>query len=139
MEIDPASPLVEEALMVHAFARGDWAEASIHLGRMAEQDPDDPYLDMDRAYLYAVTGRRNEALELVEKLKRIPEDLRIRGQLLALVFVGLGDLDAAFEWLRYAVSKKEFFLSWLRSNTLYAPVRSDPRFADLLKMAGLPP
>ena len=137
-EIDPASPLIEEAWMVYSFARKDWAGATAHLRKMIERDPEDPFLDMDLAYLYAVTGRGDEARQLAEKLKRVPEDSRIRGQLLAFVYVGLGDLDSAFEWLRYAASKKEFFISWLRSNPLYAPVRSDPRFRDLMRMVGLP-
>jgi len=136
--IDPTSPLITEARMVHGFARKDWAGAMVHLRKMIERDPEDPFLDMDLAYLYAVTGRTEEAKQLVKKLERVPEDSRIRGQLLAFVYVGLGDFDRAFEWLRYALSKKEFFISWLRSNPLYASARSDPRFGDLMRSAGLP-
>jgi hypothetical protein len=61
----------------------------------------------------------------------------IRGQLLAFVYVGLGDLDAALDWLKYAFSRKESFISWLRGNPLFEPVRVDPRFRELLKTAGL--
>jgi tetratricopeptide (TPR) repeat protein len=137
-EIDRDSPLVDEALMVFSFARRDWDAALIPLRRMIERDPADPYLDMDMAYIYAVTGKRDQALKLVEKLKKIPEDRRIRGQLLALVFVGLGDLDSALDWVAYAFSQKEFFVSWIRGEPFFEPVRKDERFRELLKSVGLP-
>lgn len=137
-EIDRESPLVDETRMVYSFARRDWDATLVPLGRMIERDPADPYLDMDMAYIYAVTGRRDEALKLVEKLKKIPEDQRIRGQLLALVFVGLGDIDSAMDWIAYGLSRKEFFVSWMRADPCFEAVRKDPRFRDLLKSVGLP-
>ncbi len=137
-EIERESPLVDEALMAYNFARGDWDATMAPLKRMIERDPTDPYLDMDLAYIYAATGRREEALKLVEKLKKVPEDLRIRGQLLAFVYVGLGDLDATFEWLNYGFSKKELFFSWVRGHPVFERMRKDPRFRDLLKAANLP-
>jgi adenylate cyclase len=136
-EMAPQSPLVEEAKMVYAFAKKDWNKAEFHLKKMMEADPADPYLDADMAYLYAVTGRRDEALRLVDKVRRVPEDARIKGQLLGFAYLGLGNLDESFRWLNYAVEKKESFISWVRSYPLYAPVREDPRFNSLLAAAGL--
>ena len=131
---------IREVIEVYtdAVTRRDWGAVLKHLGRMIDRDPNDPYLDSDLAYVYAVTGRREEALGLVEKLKGVPEDVRVKGQLLAFDYTGLGDLDAAFRWLEYAVSKKETFISWVRSHPLFAPVRADPRFGELLRSAGLP-
>ena len=138
-EIDPESPLVAEAWMAYHFARKEWDEALLYLNRMIEADPDDPYLDMDLAYIYAVTGKRNEALQLVEKLKAIPESARIKGNFLAFVYAGLGDLDECFRWLDYAVGKREIFIGWFRRYPLLENVRSDKRFAEFLKRAHLPP
>jgi len=137
-EIDPGSPLVDEARMVTTFAEKDWGNALLYLNEMIRRDPADPYLDANLAYIYAMTGRREDALKLVEKLKSIPEDARIRGQLLAFAYVGLGDIDSAFEWWNYAVSKKETFIGWLRTYPLFAHVRSDKRYAELLKSMNLP-
>jgi len=136
-EMAPQSPLVEEAKMVFAFAKKDWENAALHLKKMIAADPDDPYLYADMAYLYAVTGLWDEALGLVEKVKSVPEDQRIKGQLLGFAYLGLGDLDESFRWLRYAIEKKEAFISWLRSYPLFAPIREDPRFKDLLDSAGV--
>jgi adenylate cyclase len=138
-EIDPESPLVAEAWMAYHFARREWDEALLYLKRMIEADPDDPYLDMDLAYIYAVTGKRNEALPLVEKLKAVPESARIKGNLLAFVYSGLGDLDECFRWLDYAYDRREIFIGWFRHYPLVENVRRDKRFAELLKRARLPP
>jgi adenylate cyclase len=138
-ETAPQSPLVEEAKMVVSFAKKDWDKAEFHLKKMMEADPADPYLDADMAFLYAVTGRRDEALRLVDKLERVPEDARIKGQLLGFAYLGLGNVDETFRWLNYAVEKKESFIAWVRSYPLYAPLREDPRFNSLLAAAGLRP
>jgi len=136
-EIDPDSPLVDEAKMVTTFVKQDWDHCLIYVRRMMQRDPVDPYLDANLAYIYAVTGKKEQALELVEKLRKVPEDARIRGQLLAFAYLGLGDLDAAFEWINYAIANKESFLNWLRSYPLYSRVRADSRYLDALKRAGL--
>jgi len=137
-EIDPESPLGNEALMIYYFGRKDWENASLYLKKMMDADPTDAYLDMDLAYIYAVTGRREKALELVEKLKATPETMRIKGGLLAFIYAGLGDLDECFKWLEYAVESREGFFGWFRSNPMLEEVREDPRFAELLKKANLP-
>ena len=138
-EIDPEGPLVAEAWMAYHFVRKEWNDALLYLKRMIEADPDDPYLDMDLAYIHAVTGKRNEALLLVEKLKAVPESARIKGNFLAFVYAGLGDLDECFRWLDYAYDRREIFIGWFRRYPLLENVRSDKRFGELLKRARLPP
>lgn len=128
---------VDEALMVHAFAEKDWAGAMVPLRRMIQRDPSDPYLDMDLAYIYAVTGKRAEAMRIVEKLKRIPDEQRVKGALVALVFVALGDIDSSLDWLEYAVSKREQFISWLRGDPLWGPVKKTKRYLEILKSVGV--
>jgi tetratricopeptide (TPR) repeat protein len=104
---------------------------------MIERDPADPYLDANLAFIYAAIGRREAALRLIEKLKEIPEEARIKGQLLAFAYCGLGDLDAAFDWWRFAASEKETFIGWLRSYPLFEDVRSDKRYDELLRSMNL--
>ncbi|MDA4123643.1 MAG: tetratricopeptide repeat protein [Thaumarchaeota archaeon] len=138
-EIDPTSPFIAEARMVYHFAKRDWDNALLYLRKMIDADPTDPYLYSNVAYIYAVTGRRGEALKLVEKLKAVPESSRLKGDLIAFVFVGLNDFDECFKWLEYAYESREAFFGWWRSFPLLDEVRKDPRFGLLLKRAGLPP
>ena len=137
-EIDPASPLATEALMVYHFTRKDWDEAMPYLNQMIEEDPIDPYLDMDLGYVYAATGKKGEALKIIEKLKAVPESARTKGNMIAFVYAGLGDLDECFRWLDYAFESREVFIGWFRVNPLLENVASDPRFSELLRKANLP-
>ena len=137
--IDPTSPFVAEGQMVYHFARQDWDNALLYLRKMIEADPSDPYIDSDLAYLYAVTGRQGEALQLVEKLKAIPDSFRLKGDLIAFVYAGLDNIDECFKWLDFAYNNREAFIGWWRSFPLLGNVRKDPRFGLLLRRAGLPP
>jgi eukaryotic-like serine/threonine-protein kinase len=50
----------------------------------------------------------------------------------------LGDRENVFGWLEKAASEKSAFINYIKVDPSYDPVRSDPRFAALLKRMGLP-
>ena len=88
-----------------------------------------------RAYAHA--GRRNDALRLLAELKR----RRSRGYVPAAAFVngclGLGDNEQAFYWLEQAFREKSNILQFVKTHPYFDPIRSDPRFADLVRRIGL--
>jgi hypothetical protein len=51
--------------------------------------------------------------------------------------IGLGDKERAFEWLEKAYNDREWYLWLLKQETGVDPIRSDPRFQDLLRRIGL--
>ncbi len=53
-------------------------------------------------------------------------------------YAALGDKDNAFLWLNKSYAAREIMLMYLKVDATYAPLRSDPRFADLVKRIGLP-
>jgi adenylate cyclase len=138
-EIDPTSWAITEALMAYNFAIKNWDNALLYLRKMIDEDPTDPYLDADLAYIYAVNGKKEEALKLVDKLKLVPDSARTKGVLIAFVYTGLDDLDETFRWLEYAFDSKEVFFGWIRSYPIFKKAREDKRFSKLLERAGLPP
>jgi len=56
----------------------------------------------------------------------------------AIIYVGLGDKDQVFAWLERAYADRSFYLTWLKYDPQLDSLRSDPRFADLLRRVGLP-
>ena len=88
-----------------------------------------------RAYAHA--GRRSDALRLLAELKR----RRAAGYIPAAAFVhaylGLGDNEQAFYWLEQAYKEQSNILQFLKSHPYFDPIRSDPRFADLVRRVGL--
>ena len=90
------------------------------------------------AFVYAASGDRDKALKIVERLKPVAEanaEIAVR---LGQVFIVLGDMDSAFEWLEKAYQRRAPLLRTLKADFFYDSVRSDPRFKDLLRRMGLP-
>ncbi len=57
---------------------------------------------------------------------------------IATLYADLGDKDHAFEWLNTAYQEHDAFLIALKTDFLLDPLRSDPRFAELVRKVGLP-
>jgi serine/threonine protein kinase len=57
---------------------------------------------------------------------------------IAQLYADLGDKDQAFHWLNIAYQERDFFLFGLMTDFLLDPLRSDPRFAELVRKVGLP-
>src|SRR5207302_4278926 len=88
----------------------------------------DPML-ADVAYMYAISGVRQEALNMLTRLERSdasPVDL-------ALVNVGLGRKEEAIAWLQKALLNPDDGWLGLQADRRFDPIRSDPRFQDFLR------
>jgi hypothetical protein len=55
----------------------------------------------------------------------------------ALAYAGLGEKDQAFQWLERSLQDHAFDITYLNVDPLMDNLRSDPRFADLVKRIGL--
>lgn len=55
----------------------------------------------------------------------------------ALVYAALGDKEKAFWWLEKAYAEKSTFMTTLKYWSVFDPIRSDPRFTDLIQRTGL--
>jgi tetratricopeptide (TPR) repeat protein len=86
----------------------------------------------------AALGHRAEALQEIEKLKARPAEKYTPASYIALIYIALGDKDNAFKWLDKAYQDRSDEMVLLKVDPAYDPLRSDPRFADLLKRVGLP-
>jgi Flp pilus assembly protein TadD len=89
-------------------------------------------------HVYAVSGRKTEARKILAELQRLSEHSYVQATDVALVYAGLGDKDKAFAWLDKAYEEHSFALSNLKVEPRFDPLRSDPRFTDLLRRMGLP-
>lgn len=85
----------------------------------------------DLGYAYAMSGKRDEALAILNKLKTTKEYVSPTG--LALLYAALGDKEAAFQWLERAYSAHDSQLQHIKVDPRCDSLRSDPRFAALLR------
>jgi len=56
---------------------------------------------------------------------------------IALIYAALGDKDQAFAWLEKADKGRDGILARLKVDPRFDSLRSDPRFADLVRRVGL--
>jgi tetratricopeptide (TPR) repeat protein len=89
-------------------------------------------------HAYAVSGRRAEALSVLEELQRRSDSSYISPVDVATVYLGLGRTDKTFEWLEKAYEGRAYGLVLMNVDPRFDRVRSDPRFADLITRVGLP-
>jgi tetratricopeptide (TPR) repeat protein len=87
------------------------------------------------AYAYATSGRRNEALEILNDLKTRLNNGFSNASEIALIHVGLDEKDQALTWLEKAYGER--FNPSVLLRPCFDPLRSDPRFQDLLRRIGL--
>jgi TolB-like protein/thioredoxin-like negative regulator of GroEL len=88
-----------------------------------------------RAYAHA--GRRSDALRLLENLKRRRRAGYIPAGAFVNAYLGLGDTEQTFYWLEQAYKEQSNILQFLKTHPYFDPIRSDPRFVDLVRRVGL--
>jgi TolB-like protein/DNA-binding winged helix-turn-helix (wHTH) protein/Flp pilus assembly protein TadD len=90
--------------------------------------------DSNLAYAYAVSGRKEEAMKIVNDLEA-QHNPAVDANI-ALIYEGLGDQDQAMTWLNKAYDSR--FNPSILLRPAFDPLRSDARFSDLLHRLGIP-
>jgi adenylate cyclase len=88
-------------------------------------------------YVLARAGRQHEARSMLDELRRIsrPQDLApIR---VAMIHIGLGETDRAFEWLEKALQARDWQMALLNVEPAFDNLCADPRFPALVERVGL--
>ena len=160
-ELDPLSPTVTGGFCAHCVATRDYDGAITACRRLLELDPAYPwtYRWLGEAYLmkgmyaeaegafrrsetpvfaagflgytYARTGREGEARRLLRELEEAGSP-SLACQI-AVLHLGLGEVDAVFRWLLEACRERSLGVSWVKVEPIWDALRPDPRFMDVLK------
>ena len=86
---------------------------------------------------YAKLGEKEEAQKIVASLITRSEERYVAPTVIAAIYAALGDMDRAFEWLERAYELRSRSLVWLKVGHEFDPLRSEPRYQDLLRRMGL--
>jgi TolB-like protein/Flp pilus assembly protein TadD len=117
--------------------QGMQQEALSALEKARELDRDDPEILGVLGYCCARSGNKHRANELLQQLHALSNRRYVSPTSVALIWIGLGEKDRAFEWLDEAYKMKDPLLSWLKIDNLFEPLRSDRRYFQLLKNINL--
>ena len=86
-----------------------------------------------RGYLFGKLGRYGEAREVLKTLEAVARARYVPPYASALVHAGLGEPDAAFEWLERAYDAHDVHLVFLLLDPKWDPLRADARFLSLIE------
>jgi len=138
LELDPDFFLAH-VYLGFAYLRKTLSEDAIRefeiAGRLAPDEPDAIAL---RGYAFGVEGRGSEAGKALAQLAELSKRRYVSAFPIAWVYVGLGNKDRAFEWLEKAYGERACRLVYLNVEKAFDPLRSDPRFVDLLRRMKFP-
>jgi len=89
-------------------------------------------------HAYAVAGRGADAQKILDQLSTLSkQDKYVPDVDRARIYAGLGEKDKAFEWLEKGYDDRS--IGTIKVEPTWDPLRSDPRFADLLRRMNLQP
>jgi len=142
LELDPGYPDASIELARSYVTRGLHQNAISALQKARIFTDREPLVLGALAHAHARAGQRAEALKLVSELKRLeervgPEDRNIPRFAFIWAYAGLGDKEQAFAWLEKAYQERRDLMVALNIDPLVDPLRSDPRFQDLVRRVGL--
>jgi TolB-like protein/Tfp pilus assembly protein PilF len=119
-------------LLSEAYTQvGSYPEAIAAAHRAVELNPH-ATIQIRLAYAYQKAGQTAEAQRILDEHLENGDPTRV-----ALVYAAAGDTERAFESLERAFDERSPFLYELKVDPRYDPIRSDPRFAELLRRLGL--
>ena len=135
LQLDAQDAAAQHLLALVYLGRGEYAEAIRRLERMDRAGVGDALL---LGYGYARAGRTAEARQILGEVEGRSGTEQVLLVKIALVHVGLGDLERAVDALEEAYRQRQTGVLHLRMNPLYDPLRPEARFRELMKKAGVP-
>lgn len=88
--------------------------------------------------VYGVSGKKEEAQRILDTLSSLSSGRFVTSYGVALIHSAMGENDQTFLWLDKAFQERSNWLVWLETDPRWNSIRSDKRFAELVKKVGLP-
>jgi len=138
LELSPDFAFAHRELGMTLFLQGRFGEAITAAREAVRLSHNVPMFAAVLGYLLARTGRPDEAREILDELTALANETYVAPVHLALVHAGLDERDRMFEWFNKACQERDVLLPLTLIDPFLASMRTDPRFADLLRRIGLP-
>jgi serine/threonine-protein kinase len=88
-------------------------------------------------HAYAASGRRDEALKMLKQLQELARQQYVPAYHFVILYAGLVDRDQAFQWLEKTYQDRTSRMTILQVDPFLDPLRSDPRFTEMVNRVGL--
>ena len=138
LELEPSYALAHWYRGLAYEEKKMYPEALRELTKTKDLLPGNLAVQSDIGHVYAVSGNKSEAEKTIARLKQESTRTYVNLYELALIYIGLGQDDQAFDWLEKAYRERSDQLIYLKVDPRLDPIRSDSRFADLVRRVGIP-
>ena len=138
LEMDPNFVLAHHRLGLAYEQQGKYDEAIVEFKQVITMTSGKPLGVAALGHAYAMSGKRAEAQKILAELLEQSKGSFVSPASVAVIFAALGDKDQAIAWLEKAEKERDGVLVRLKVDSRYDSLRSDPRFADLVRRVGQP-
>ena len=87
--------------------------------------------------VYGFAGRKDDATKVLHELLELNKQRYVTPASMVNVYIGLGDKERALFWLEKAYEERSNYVAYIKVFPIVDPLRSDPRFQDLVRRLGL--
>jgi TolB-like protein/DNA-binding winged helix-turn-helix (wHTH) protein/Flp pilus assembly protein TadD len=136
IEMDPNFGLAHNHLGQAYLQDQMYDEAAAELQKAVHLSGNSPTCIANLARAYVASGNRREAAKLLNDLKKRSNPGYSHASEIAVIYAALGDTDQAMNWLEKGYEER--FNPGVLLRPGFDPLRSDPRFQDLVRRVGLP-
>jgi tetratricopeptide (TPR) repeat protein len=142
LDLNPNLPEVRAELSWAYAMKRMYPQALAEFDKIADQDKavaaENQFVASSLGWVYAVSGRRADALKIAKEFKELSSHTYVDFYQVAAIYAGLGDKDEAFRLLEKGYAQHSATMPWLTIDVFWYGMRSDPRYADLVRRMGLP-
>jgi TolB-like protein/DNA-binding winged helix-turn-helix (wHTH) protein/Tfp pilus assembly protein PilF len=135
LNMDPRAPLAAITVILSYVQQGKFAEAQEFI-EQHKATLNDQWLPVREAVVYGYWGRAAEAQEMLTRVEQFAWRPEQRIPALLQVYSALGRRDQTIALLQQAVANHSNAVTSIKVDPMYDPLRSDPRFQDVLRRAG---
>ena len=138
LEMDPNLGFAHWLLGFAYMWKGMYEPAIVAFQKSIPLSGDSPDEPASLGLAYARSGKSGEARKILDELKQRSKRKYLSPGVIAALQAALGEKDQAFASLDKAYDERDNLLVLLRVEPMFDPLRSDPRFTNLLRRVGLP-
>jgi serine/threonine protein kinase/Tfp pilus assembly protein PilF len=142
IELDPTATWLHGELAWAYTRKGMYAQAiAEHEGMGAHAyavTKENQVVASGLAWVYALAGKREDALRILEAFNRLSSQAYVDSYQVGVIYAGLEDNQRVFQSLEKAYEQRSGSMAYIKADPFWSNVRSDPRYADLVRRMGLP-
>ncbi len=136
LEILPEGPMALVALGVAYERQGRLAEADAAMEKAREIGGDLSFTLEFLSGVKVALGQPDEARQVLDDLVTLAEDQYVCAYEVSTSYATLGDTEEALHWLAKGIEDRADCIPWARTDPKLDPIRSEPRFQELMRQIG---